>query len=404
MDQDQLRAKTLALFHSLVSGWANDLRGDVLGLQDTLNRELDALQERMAKYEESIDEDKLVVFSEEVGGATGGAGGNGGHLALVRQAMARLDDGQSLTDILTVLVSEVSRFVPRVALFVLKGGACIGWSGEGFDQTPGFSNDALKRISVPANADTVFKAVIDSKRSYLGESSAHHDNVQLLTRIGNVLPSSIFATPLLLRDRVAAVLYADSGDSRDSLEATEALEILSVYACRLLDLRSGKPGRTTGEIQADRSDKLKVSTTPPVASPQVASAPEPTPEPAPAPTPAPTSDLEDSGTVMLNAADLASSPAITPPPAAPAPAPVDDKQHEDAKRFARLLVSEIKLYNESKVQEGRKSRDLYQQLKEDIERSRKLYSERYSDAPPQYFDDELVRVLADGDASALGPT
>ena len=31
-----------------------------------------------------------------------------------------------------------------------------------------------------------------------------------------------------------------------------------------------------------------------------------------------------------------------------------DKQHEDAKRFARLLVSEIKLYNETKVQEGRK--------------------------------------------------
>ncbi len=107
---------------------------------------------------------------------------------------------------------------------------------------------------------------------------------------------------------------------------------------------------------------------------------------------------------MLNATDLASSPAVTPPPTTPAPSPVDNKQHEDAKRFARLLVSEIKLYNESKVQEGRKNRDLYQQLRDDIERSRKLYSERYPDAPPQYFDAELVRVLADGDTSALGPT
>jgi hypothetical protein len=405
MDQDQLRAKTLALFHSLVSTWANDLRGDVLGLQDTLNRELDALQERMAKYEESIDENQLVAFSEEVGGATSGAGGDGGHLSLVRHAMTKLDGGQSLTDILSVLVDEVGQFVPRVALFVLKGGSCIGWSGQGFDQTPGFSNDALKRISVPASADTVFRAVIDSKQSYLGESSVHHDNVQLLTRIGNVLPSSIFATPLLLRDRVAAVLYADSGDSRDSLEGTEALEILSIYACRLLDLRSGRPGKT-GELQSERSEKLKVSTSPPVASPQVAPAPEPTPTPTPEATPAPIPEPEDSGTVMLDASDVASSPAVTPPPPtpAPAPAPGGDKQHEDAKRFARLLVSEIKLYNESKVQEGRKNKDLYQQLKEDIERSRKLYSERYPDAPPQYFDDELVRVLADGDTSALGPT
>jgi len=375
-----------------------------------LNRELDALQERISKYEESIDEDQLIAFSDEVVGASGGAAeGGGGQLSLVRQSMTRLDGGQSLTDILTVLVDELGQFVPRVALFVLKGGACIGWAGQGFDQTPGFSNDALKRISVPSSADTVFRAVIDSKQSFLGQSTEHHENVQLLSRIGNVLPSSIFATPLLLRDRVAAVLYADSGDSRESLEDTEALEILSIYACRLLDLRSGKPGRTTGEIQADRSDKLKVSTTPPVAPPQVEYVPEPTPTPTPVPepTPAPMPEpsLEESGTVMLSATDLASSPAITPPPTTPAPQMGDDdKQHEDARRFARLLVSEIKLYNESKVQEGRRNRDLYQQLRDDIERSRKLYSERYPDAPPLYFNDELVRVLADGDTSALGPT
>src|SRR6185436_20012317 len=32
--------------------------------------------------------------------------------------------------------------------------------------------------------------------------------------------------------------------------------------------------------------------------------------------------------------------------------------HNDARRFARLLVSEIKLYNEPKVQEGRNKGDL----------------------------------------------
>jgi hypothetical protein len=113
---------------------------------------------------------------------------------------------------------------------------------------------------------------------------------------------------------------------------------------------------------------------------------------------------EDSGTVLFHASDLqAQSP--TPPPAAPVapPAPAaGSKQHEDAKRFARLLVSEIKLYNEAKVMQGRKTRDLYQQLRDDIDRSRKLYGERHPDAPPDFFTDELVRILADGDAGALG--
>ena len=115
---------------------------------------------------------------------------------------------------------------------------------------------------------------------------------------------------------------------------------------------------------------------------------------------------------------LTPAPAIPPThPAAPPPAPStpparaiapeDQKAHDDAKRFARLVVSEIKLYNEAKVTEGRKTRDIYERLKEDIERGRQMYHDRVS-APVRdssdYFYDELVRILAGGDATALGPT
>jgi hypothetical protein len=81
------------------------------------------------------------------------------------------------------------------------------------------------------------------------------------------------------------------------------------------------------------------------------------------------------------------------------------KKHDEARRFARLLVSEIKLYNEPKVEQGRKNRDLYERLKEDIDRSRAMYDERIPDdvrKSSNYFYDELVRILADGDAGALG--
>jgi hypothetical protein len=83
----------------------------------------------------------------------------------------------------------------------------------------------------------------------------------------------------------------------------------------------------------------------------------------------------------------------------------DAKKHDEARRFARLLVSEIKLYNESKVEQGRKNRDLYERLKEDIDRSRQMYDERIADdvrKSSNYFYDELVRILAGGNAEALG--
>lgn len=79
--------------------------------------------------------------------------------------------------------------------------------------------------------------------------------------------------------------------------------------------------------------------------------------------------------------------------------------HNDARRFARLLVSEIKLYNEQKVKEGRDSSDLYDRLKEAIDRSREMYDKRVQPAVAakfDYFHYELVNTLAEGDDNKLG--
>ena len=79
--------------------------------------------------------------------------------------------------------------------------------------------------------------------------------------------------------------------------------------------------------------------------------------------------------------------------------------HNDARRFARLLVSEIKLYNEQKVRDGRLEGDLYDRLREDIDRSRQMYDKRVRpevSSRYDYFHHELVNMLAEGDQHKLG--
>lgn len=86
-------------------------------------------------------------------------------------------------------------------------------------------------------------------------------------------------------------------------------------------------------------------------------------------------------------------------------APNEQLAHEEARRLARLLVSEIRLYNEEQVEEGRKNSDIYERLKEDIDRSRQMYEERVDSqvvGSTDYFYQELVRILANGDARRLG--
>jgi hypothetical protein len=87
----------------------------------------------------------------------------------------------------------------------------------------------------------------------------------------------------------------------------------------------------------------------------------------------------------------------------PRVAPPDEEQ--SARRYAKLLVSEIKLYNEGAVRVGRERRDLQQRLKAEIDRARRLYDERVSSTVSgraAYFQQELVQTLAGGDPSLLG--
>ena len=68
-------------------------------------------------------------------------------------------------------------------------------------------------------------------------------------------------------------------------------------------------------------------------------------------------------------------------------------------------MSEIKLYNERAVIEGRESGNLYARLKEDIDRSRQMYNDRIPEDvrnSTNFFYEELVRILAEGRSEALG--
>jgi chromosome segregation ATPase len=108
-------------------------------------------------------------------------------------------------------------------------------------------------------------------------------------------------------------------------------------------------------------------------------------------------------TALRTAQAMRATPVATSTATPQATRPAGDET--SAKRYARLLVSEIKLYNEGAVRVGREKRDLLHRLRAEIERARRLYEERVPDAVgarSDYFQQELVQTLADGDAALLG--
>jgi hypothetical protein len=107
-------------------------------------------------------------------------------------------------------------------------------------------------------------------------------------------------------------------------------------------------------------------------------------------------------TAFKTAHAVAGASSAAEPPAAETPAA--DDEEAAARRYARLLISEIKLYHQEAVEAGQRDRDLSERLGGEIARARSLYGERvplHVRHAAHYFRDELVRTLAGGDASLL---
>ena len=404
--EDELKAKTLALISGQMANWVVEIQRAIGDHQSNLVRALDDLQESVARYDEKINENEIGAAMNEVVAQNPQAPPAGPGLGNLRASLAAVEKGSSLSEVLTYLVNEASGYTDRAAMFIAKGANAIGWYARGF-QSP----DAVKTINIPLAADTIFRNVNSGKKAARGHVSQTPGTAQAMARLGGS-PQGVMAVPLVLKDKIAAILYCDTQAEEIPADQADSIEILVAYAGKVIDLLSSAPkpvgAATTGGNTAERAAAIRTDNEEVRARAGASSRPA-------APAPPPHAE-EGASTVMFSAstfsqmkppapARAAAPPARPAAPAARALSPEDQKAHEEAKRFARLVVSEIKLYNESKVSEGRRNKDLYERLKEDVERGRQMYADRVAGGvrdSSNYFYDELVRILAGGDASALG--
>lgn len=137
-------------------------------------------------------------------------------------------------------------------------------------------------------------------------------------------------------------------------------------------------------------------------APEIEQPTEPLDEPAP---PAPAEPTVTLSSTQVAPPDDLQGPGWAFASSADASAASGESEHEEAQRLARLLVTEIKLYNEEAVEQGRREANVYSRLQEDIDRSRQIFEDRIDPAmrnENDYFKQALVRILAGGDPSLLG--
>ena len=316
------------------------------------------------------------------------------------RAVSAVHAGTTQKEILRALLEAGSSFCERIALFVVKGSAASGWQGRGFGD-----DEAIKDFALDMNCGPVAHAM--QHRVAAPANIAEMDR-KFAERFGGPTNEQVLVVPLRLKEKIAGLVYADGGSS-GTLDAT-SLELLVVVTGTWLEVASGRK-QAQKEDSESTADRQTGPTVQPIGTHQ-----DPFSGHAPKHSwpMAPTGDVAARGpeanmpvmeapAAHAVAAGAAAAPAVDLHAAL---SPEDAETHRKAQRFARLLVDEIKLYNQAKVTEGRKHRDLYDRLKEDMEKSRATYQKRFGStvaAPGDYFQKELVRNLAEEDAAVMGP-
>ena len=355
------------------------------------------IQQAQQSIQEKLNQVSLELTKElenfhDVPAASGGGLDGATLLGCVNE----FSEAYTQVDLLNALVDSAGKFLPRVILLIRKGTNVHGWAGRGFDGD--FMANRLKRVKWQIDVYPELMRVIHQAKPLVSNFSDLSDLSEEISSFDGFTPLKSCFFPLRVKDKVAAVLYGDSG-SGSALDGQDIVEVLTYLGGLELTMVTSKlkVPRPGGAPKAKAAPAPQAAPKPappkPAPAPAVAAPPKPAPPPKPVAAPAPPKP--------------APAPAPQPVMAAAPAAPAEDPNIKKAKRVARVLVSDLKLYNEEAVSAAQRSGDLYNRLRDDIDRSFKHYQERVSSlltpGSPNFFKEELVRQLGNGDAGKLGP-
>ena len=316
------------------------------------------------------------------------------------RGVAAIHAGGTQKEILRALLDSVTQHSGRTALFVIKGGTSSGWQGRGFED-----NEAVKDFALDTSRGLP-ERVLHEKAPFSGQ--VLDMDPRFIDHFGSPAEDQIVMLPLLLKDKVAALLYADGGLEMNRLD-TASIELLVVSTSAWLELTSMRkqaPKESAPYAESMPAAPPEAQTVSRFNDPFAGHAPQHTSTASAASYEQPVAaELAQAEVVSAAAAAAGLDPGGATAHAGATLSEEDADIHRKAQRFARLLVDEIKLYNQAKVAEGRKNKDLYDRLKDDIDKSRATFKKRYGNtaaASVDYLQAELVRSLAEDDITVMG--
>jgi hypothetical protein len=287
---------------------------------------------------------------------------------VLNQTARRLAGAEDIPAWSAALLDGASAFCQRCWLFGHLSGK-LELQGERSPAGPPPAGESAPALSVEISAAPAFQSVLDSLDTVIAIASPGELSEPIASLVVSSSPEGgerrVWLIPIATgqserQNRLSAILLADgAAGTLDAPPDANALELLAAFAGSTLDARQ--------------------------AAQRAAVAPSP------------------AGLLSIAAPEVAKHSAAAPD--WNSLAKEDQEIHARAQRFARVRVAEMRLYQAEAVRNGREQARLYMALRGEMDRSRAQFKHEYMHSPTMvdYFHMEVLRTLANDDASLLGP-
>jgi CheY-like chemotaxis protein len=202
------------------------------------------LQPGLAEEELALFADELVLFSERAfqqwEQMTGGYGAEAGKkfydlaskdsversFTVLKQLINELSNPNDISQVSATILRLSAEYLDRGALFMASDDAFIGLGG--FGVSGGAANDMdarVKKTRIARNEPSILSDVASSGGAHRGKMKKTTANVDLIERLGGLLPTEVVALPIMHASRTIGILYGDNAEHKAPIDSVSGLEI-----------------------------------------------------------------------------------------------------------------------------------------------------------------------------------
>ncbi len=201
------------------------------------------LQPGLAEEELALFADELVLFAERTflqwEQLTGSLGPEAGKrfyemadkesvdrsFSVLKQLINELSNPNDIGQVASTILRLSSQYVDRGALFVTSDEAFVGVGGFGVTGGGEDMSSRVRKFRLARREPSVLTEVAESRKAHHGKIRRTPANIQLIERMGGLLPTEVVALPIMHGEQAIGILYGDNAENRAPIDSMTGLEI-----------------------------------------------------------------------------------------------------------------------------------------------------------------------------------